>query len=132
MPYLQTLLATKEQRYSAISTLIIIVIIITPLCGFLFQCGCDWPWTGLDSNCNFYKPQAEHKCPWCASMVAGVLSTGVAVVMGVWASIFSSCILISQHPLGEVLKRTVFGLMVFVGVAFLMAMFAAQWQGYSM
>jgi len=128
----KSLFDTLKKRWSAMITLMVSLIIVTPLCGFLFQCGCDWPWAGLDSRCNFYKSHSEYKCPWCASIVTGVLSTGGAVVMGVWASIFSSCILISQHPLGEVLKRTVFGLIVFVGVAFLMAMFAAQWQGYSM
>jgi len=126
----QRLLNIQEKRVSVIITLIISLIIVTPLCGFLFQCGCDWPWAGLDSLCNFYKPYAEHKCPWCASIVMGVLSTGIAIVAGVWASILSLYFLTRQNPVKEVLIRIVFGLMVFVGVAFLMAMFAARWQGY--
>jgi small-conductance mechanosensitive channel len=126
----QRLFNTQEKRWSAIITLIISLIIVTPLCGLLFQCGCDWPWAGLDSLCNFYKLDAEHKCPWCASMITGLLSTGTAIVAGVWVSILSLSFLTRQNPVKEVLMRMVFGLMVFVGVAFLMAMFAAQWQGY--
>ena len=48
---------------SGTATLITTLIIVTPLCGFLFQCGCDWPWSGLDTRCNFYKPVIEHPCP---------------------------------------------------------------------
>jgi len=127
----KSLFVTGEKRWSAMITLIISLIMVTPLCGFLFHCGCDWPWAGLDSRCNFYKPNVEHKCPWCASIVTGLLSTGIAVVAGVWASIFSPCLLSKQYPLREVFIRIIFGLMVFVVVAFLTAMFAAQWQGYS-
>lgn len=126
------LLDSEEKRWSAMITLISSLIIVTPLCGFLFQCGCDWPWAGLDSKCNFYKTDAGHKCLWCASMITGVLSTGIAIVMGVWASQFPLCLLSRQYPIREGIVRIVLGLMVFVGVAFLMAMFAAQWQGYSM
>ncbi len=126
----QRLLNTQEKQVSAIMTLVSSLVIVTPLCGLLFQCGCDWPWAGLDSLCNFYKLDAEHKCPWCASMITGLLSTGTAIVAGVWVSILSLSFLTRQNPVKEVLMRMVFGLMVFVGVAFLMAMFAAQWQGY--
>ncbi len=124
------LLNAQEKRVSAIITLIISLIIVTPLCGLIFQCGCDWPWAGLDSFCNFYKFDAEHKCPWCASIIMGVLSTGTAIFAGVWVSILSLWSLTRQNPVKEVLIRIVFGLMVFVAVAFLMAMVAAQWQGY--
>jgi hypothetical protein len=126
----QRLLNTQEKQVSAIMTLVSSLVIVTPLCGLLFQCGCDWPWAGLDSLCNFYKLDAEHKCPWCASMITGLLSTGTAIVAGVWVSILSLSFLTRQNRVKEVLMRIVFGLMVFVGVEFLMAMFAAQWQGY--
>ena len=128
---MQRLLNSQEKRWSAMITLISSLIIVTPLCGFLFQCGCDWPWAGLDSLCNFYKPDVEHKCPWCASIVMGMLSTGLAIVFGVWASINPLCFLTRQTPVKGVLMRVLFGLMVFLGVAFLMAMLAAQWQVYS-
>ena len=106
--------STAAQRWSAISTLIITVIIITPLCGFLFQCGCDWPWSGLDSDCNFYQPHAQYHCPWCASMVTGVLSTGLAIITGILAATQSRCFISGGHPVTEVSRRIVFGIMVFI------------------
>ena len=130
MPYLQTLLATKEQRYSAISTLIITLIITTPLCGFLFQCGCDWPWAGLDSKCNFYKPYAEHKCPWCASMTTGILSIGGAIIAGLWATTISFPVDTEQKIIKVVILRIIFGIIVFVLLASFIAVLAAFYQGY--
>jgi len=127
----KSLFDTQKKRWSAMIALMASLIIVTPLCGFLFQCGCDWPWAGLDSRCNFYKSHAEYKCPWCASVVTGVLSTGIAIAAGVWASIISLWFLTWQNPVKEALIRIMFGLMVFAGVAFLTAMIAEKWQGYS-
>jgi hypothetical protein len=50
------------------------LIAITPLCGFMFDCGCDWPWNGLHHHCNVFDAHAKLKCPWCDSKVAGSLS----------------------------------------------------------
>jgi hypothetical protein len=50
------------------------LIAITPLCGLIFDCGCDWPWNGLHHHCNVFDPDAKLKCPWCDSNVAGTLS----------------------------------------------------------
>jgi hypothetical protein len=121
---------SQEKRGSAIIMLIISLIAITPLCGFLFQCGCDWPWLGLDAKCNFYQPNSEHQCPWCASMATGVLSTGTAIVAGIWASNISIGLLISQPPIKEVLIRILFGVIIFVLIAAIAAKLAAFWQGY--
>jgi hypothetical protein len=73
----------NAKTISGAGTLITTLIIVTPLCALLFQCGCDWPWSGLDAGCNFYKPGADHQCPWCASMVTGIFSTGLAIISGV-------------------------------------------------
>ena len=73
------------RRYGAgLLTVVVALILITPLCGALFDCGGTWPWAGLESHCNIYKPQIEQPCPWCASIVAGVLSVGLAVLTGFW------------------------------------------------
>jgi len=130
MSYFKALLASREQRYSAISTLIITVIIITPLCGFLFQCGCDWPWAGLDSKCNFYKPHAEHKCPWCASMTTGILSIGAATIAGLWATTISLPVDTEQKIIKVITLRIIFGTMVFVLLASFFAGLAALYQSY--
>jgi len=120
----------QEQRWPAMTTLIITLIIITPLCGFLFQCGCDWPWAGLDANCNFYNPHAIHRCPWCASMFTGILSTGIAIIAGVWASMTSLDLFTDQRPSAEIVMRIVFGTLIFVLMATLIAGFSALYQSY--
>jgi hypothetical protein len=50
------------------------LIAITPRCGFMFDCGCDWPWNGLHHHCNVFDAHAKLKCPWCDSKVARSLS----------------------------------------------------------
>ena len=124
--------STAEQRWSAISTLIITVIIITPLCGFLFQCGCDWPWSGLDSDCNFYQPHAQYHCPWCASMITGVLSTGLTIMAGILVATQSRYNLSDSSSVSEIGLRTVSGVMTFILLSVLSAAIAAFLQAYSL
>jgi hypothetical protein len=45
---------------------VIFVILITAVCGWLFNCGCTWPWRGFVEHCNAFDPGAKEKCPWCA------------------------------------------------------------------
>ncbi|MCK5665419.1 MAG: hypothetical protein KAI17_18150 [Thiotrichaceae bacterium] len=124
------LLDTQEKRVSAIITLVISVIIVTPLCGFIFQCGCDWPWAGLDSLCNFYKLDAEHKCPWCASMTTGILSIGGAIIAGLWATTISLPVYTERKIIKVITLRIIFGTIVFVLLASFIAGLAAFYQGY--
>lgn len=119
---------SSERKASGITTLIAALILLTPMCGFLFQCGCDWPWSGLDTHCNFYKPHAEHKCPWCVSMLTGVVATGLATLVGV---------LIAMMPLWkisgtikQVIVRIVLGLSAFFVVGIVTAILAAIVQHY--
>ena len=109
----------NAKTISGTATLITTLIIVTPLCGLLFQCGCDWPWSGLDTRCNFYKPAAEHPCPWCASMVTGILSTGSAIIGGVLTAMAPSLPLANYRAVYEVALRTLVGLTVFVLLAIL-------------
>ncbi len=123
-------LGKQEQRWAALSTLLMSAIMITPLCGFLFQCGCDWPWAGLDSHCNFYQPEAHYHCPWCASLAVGLLSAGVATFAGVWAAIQSWQLVNYQQLIATVCLRTLLGSLVFAVTALLLAMLAALAQAY--
>ncbi|MDD2660294.1 MAG: hypothetical protein PHY54_11560 [Methylococcales bacterium] len=111
-------------------TLITTAIIVTPLCGLIFQCGCDWPWLGLDVGCNFYKPGAVHRCPWCASMATGIFSTGSAIISSVLTAMASSSALAMYRSVNEVAVRTLGGLTVFILVAILTAGLAALLQNY--
>jgi len=128
--HLENILSSKEKRLSALIVLIIELITITPLCGYLFQCGCDWPWSGLDEKCNYHQPHIKQQCPWCVSMAMGILSTALAIMMGVYASSVSMDILGNQHKVKEVLLRALIGLSVFVLTAIIMAIMAASWQNH--
>ncbi len=127
--HIKRAITAKSKLWSAMITLIITLIIVTPLCGFLFQCGCNWPWSGLDAGCNFYKPNSVHRCPWCASMITGILSTGLAIIASMWAAM-ASLPIINQQPVNEVAIRTIFGVLVFLLVAIFTAGFASLWQDY--
>lgn len=120
---LERIFLAKEKRLSVIMVLIIALITITPLCGFLFQCGCDWPWFGLDEKCNIYQTNSRNQCPWCVSMPMGIFSTLVAIISGVIISIASFGGISKQSVSRQVLIRTISGLIVFVCVASLMAVF---------
>jgi hypothetical protein len=117
---------------SGTATLISTLIIVTPLCGLIFQCGCDWPWSGLDTRCNFYKPGTDHQCPWCASMLTGIISTGLAITSGVLTAMAPSFPLVVYRPENEAALRTLAGLTVFVLLAILIAGSAALWQNYTL
>ena len=80
------LFSLKEKRWAGGIVFIIELILITPLCGLIFQCGCDWPWFGLDEKCNFYQPHIKHQCPWCVSMLTGGFSLVIAMITGIYVS----------------------------------------------
>ncbi len=122
----------NAKTISGAATLITTLIIVTPLCGLIFQCGCDWPWLGLDVGCNFYKPGEDLGCPWCASMLTGIFSTGIAIICGVLTAMVPSLPLAIDRSVNEVAVRILLGLTVFVLVATLMAGLAAFWQNYSL
>lgn len=70
---------------AAVTAVVVFALIaIMPLCGFMFNCGCDWPWSGLYHHCNFFDALSKLKCPWCNNVAAGALS--MLAVFG--ASIF--------------------------------------------
>jgi hypothetical protein len=127
--HIKRVIATKSKRWSVMITLLFSLIIVTPFCGFLFQCGCNWPWLGLDAGCNFYQPNSVHRCPWCASMIAGIFSTSLAIITSIWATT-TPLTTTYQQPIIEITIRTISGVMVFVIIAILTAGFSALWQGY--
>lgn len=106
-------------------TLLISLIILTPLCGWLFACGCTWPGLGLDANCNFHQPHALHQCPWCASTVAGWGSVIIALAAGVVVPLAS---VVTRQK--SVAYKVLLGVLVFVAVAILTGFLAAVTQGY--
>ena len=116
---------------AGIITVLIALIVITPLCGFLFHCGCTWPWDGLAEHCNYFDEHAVAQCPWCASKWAGVLSVGIAVTVGYLASMVK--LYPSFFPMDktiETIVRIVFGLGLFLAVAISAGWISATLQNY--
>ncbi len=131
---MEKMILSPEKKWAALLTLLISLIIITPLCGLLFQCGCDWPWLGLDSNCNFYKLNEQYPCPWCASMFTGMLSTGLAIAGGVFVTLFpiefSTFSFIKSCSRNEIVIRILSGLGFFFLIAISTASVATICQKY--
>lgn len=125
-----SLLKDRDKTWALLISSLLMLIVITPLCGWLFQCGCDWPWQGLDSRCNYYQDHANYHCPWCASILVGVLMIGFAVVSGLWFSMREFDFLLKRGSKSAVILRVVLASLVFVFLATVMAGLAANWQDY--
>lgn len=126
---------------AGIITAIAMLVLMTPLCGFLFDCGCTWPWAGLESNCNIHQQGAAHQCPWCVSFFAGAFSLGSAMLVGFLLSIMPSrsgydvrnAALVSIQPkplIPVVIQRTLVGLIGFTLMAAVTGWLSAYVQGY--
>lgn len=104
------------------------VVIVTPLCGALFGCGCTWPWAGLDHHCNVHDPEAPHHCPWCvrpavaAAIFAAAASAGALAAFGVPRR---------AGPQGlDLARRVTVGIALYVAVSALGAYLAGHAAGY--
>jgi hypothetical protein len=62
-------------------------IFITPLCGMLFRCGCDWIWAGAAARCNIYHSEPPF-CPWCSHGTIGFTLPAVGLFLGAFLSGF--------------------------------------------
>lgn len=123
--------AIREPKYVAGGvTLVVTLLILTPLCGLLFQCGCDWPWLGLHTGCNFYREDVRFRCPWCESMVTGVIASGVAIIGAVLTAVSRLSALSGAKPVKECIIRVSLAVSVFITVAVLAALIAAAQQAY--
>ena len=93
-------------------------IIVTPLCGVFFSCGCDWPWNGLFMACNaILNNTPSPHCPWCVNPLMAITSIGsalTAATLTAWK--------IRNRPRnrqGEILYRSGFAVAIFASVLFL-------------
>jgi hypothetical protein len=113
---------------SGIATVVLALIVVTPLCGLLFDCGCTWPWAGLADHCNIHDKDAIHRCPWCASPIAGTLSVGLSIVAAYVTA--ASRRFPIRASVSVSLQRTAAGLLAFLGIAVLSGWISATVQGY--
>jgi len=95
---------------------------LTPYCGFLFDCGCTWPWAGLDVDCNNHNPDALHKCPWCGNYVKGFISSTI-IIGGAALAAYS---LNNRHLFMRMTVAAIF----FVISGFITGWISAALQGY--
>lgn len=114
------------------AVLVVFMIAITPLCGFIFRCGCTWPWLGLDTGCNIYASAALQRCPWCASLTAGALSLGLSAIAGLAAALSPLPFVRSATIIMELPLRIALGIAVFITVALMAGFFSALAQGYAL
>ena len=121
---------TRSSFLATFLLIALIIILVTPLCGMLFNCGCSWPWSGLDQNCNFHQTDARHRCPWCNSEIAAWISIGSSLLLGIATTFLM--INNSHHtsvPDGMILG-TIFGLSVFIVSSLIFAVISAYIQHY--
>ena len=126
-------LGSIDARNTAgILTVILALILITPLCGFLFDCGCDWPWAGLYEKCNIYDDKTDSKCPWCLPWFTGVLSSGLAIAAGFRVAI--SRLMGNRIPVNpissELFIRLLLGMVAFLLTAAVTAWIASSTQAF--
>lgn len=121
---------THPAFWAALMTLALALLLITPLCGLLFQCGCDWPWAGLDEKCNFHQMHVKQRCPWCVSLSTGIISTGLATLFGVSAAILFNEPQLNLTKPWEIGIRILFGIVVFILIAAIAALISGIGQGY--
>ncbi|MFH0343218.1 MAG: hypothetical protein ACHBNF_14065 [Chromatiales bacterium] len=58
------------------------LIVSVPFCGWAFDCGCDWPWRGLATHCNYFAAESQDKCPWCVHTFLGMVAVAGSVAVG--------------------------------------------------
>jgi hypothetical protein len=99
-------------------------ILVTPLCGLFFSCGCDWPWNGLFMACDAILDNTPPPhCPWCVNPLAATLSIGSALAVGTLVAWKIRNGPWNRHV--EILYRPVVGVAVFASVLFLGGWLAA-------
>jgi hypothetical protein len=105
--------------------------ILTPLCGYIFTCGCHWPWRGLHWACNFYDNKAIHRCPWCTSWFAGGFSFLFALIAALRTA--TTCrTKPKQYALMQTTVCYLLGMVLFVAIAVICGIVAAHLQNYPM
>jgi hypothetical protein len=122
--------AGPDEKIAAVATLVIVAITITPFCGFLFGCGCTWPGLGLESFCNIHNPIIRHRCPWCVSPWAGILSVAFSACSGTTASVFAFRSNNKNRRIFNLIGRILLGTGVFLLTAFLFGLISASLQNY--
>ena len=78
---------SNERKLSILGSGAIAGVLVTPLCGLWFSCGCDWPWDKFFLACDaVVKNTPPPHCPWCVNPLAATLSIGSGLAAGTLAA----------------------------------------------
>lgn len=59
-------------------------VMLTPLCGWAYRCGCEPIWAGAADHCNVNRAGEPH-CPWCEQPALAAVGTGLTLLAQVLA-----------------------------------------------
>lgn len=80
--YMNTLIEHWRRPGQAWLGALFALIVSVPFCGWAFDCGCDWPWRGLATHCNYFAAESQDKCPWCVHTFLGMVAVAGSVAVG--------------------------------------------------
>ncbi len=118
----------RAQIAATVLTLALALVVVTPLCGALFRCGCTWPWAGLDRHCNVHDPDDPAHCPWCVHPRVAATTFAVSATLGVVAA--WGLPVARRRPRFALAARTGAGLVVYAFASALGAWWIARAVGY--
>ncbi len=123
--------ANKVGCITTILTIICILLLLTPFCGWLFSCGCTWPGLGLADHCNYVIQQTGPKCPWCVSSLSAVAIIGFATLIAAWVSFQLPTTRFLQTGGCSVAMTVMISVSIFLMVALFLSYPLAKLQPYS-
>ncbi len=91
-------------------TITITAVFLLPFCGFMYQCGCTFFWSGAADQCNIHQAGVPH-CPWCVKRNPVVMALPFLVIFA--GQGFSIYHFRKKYKFG-VLELIVVGLLVFL------------------
>lgn len=104
------------------------IVLVTPLCGLWFSCGCDWPWVNFFFVCNAIVNTPIPHCPWCVDSLTAATSIGFSIAassLAAWK--FRPTV---SNALVRILYRSGVGTAVFVGALLIAGWLTALATGY--
>jgi hypothetical protein len=67
-------------RLALPAVLLVTIVMITPLCGLSFRCGCEPLWASGYTHCNVGR-EGEPHCPWCEQPTLGAVGGGLTLLV---------------------------------------------------
>jgi len=94
------------------------MLLILPLCGWMFQCGCGFLWSSYE-KCNIHQPGVPH-CPWCVERNSVLMALPFFLIVGAQVTVIY---LVNKKYAPPFLILLMLGLLTF----FVIAVVAGYW-----